>query len=214
LSYATLSLMTLPLVTLPLAGCAGTKTLTDPILRLQTEGGSELGVTTDHGVVFLGRSATRGSVEIEAKFGDGLNLERSVVEPIGGGIYTARTEIKLPSVAVSFAESRAGDTLIVAGRTERGSWERRARVVEDERIFGLLLASFGGELERPDQVGAGVFREVADGRRELVGLVSGRVTLGRDTYLAVVGPDVTWRLLAYRRDLLRHTPRVYRDDVY
>ena len=73
------------LAALPLIGCAGTRTLTDPVLRITTEGGAELGVATDHGVVFLGRSAARGGVGLEAVFGDGPSLERSVTEPVGGG---------------------------------------------------------------------------------------------------------------------------------
>lgn len=202
------------LAALPLAACAGSRTLTDPVLRITTEGGAELGVATDHGVVYLGRTAARGALELEAVFGDGPSLERSVSEPVGGGLFTARTEIELPCVAVSFAEPRAGEALVVAGRTEDGPWERTTRVVVDERVLGLLIEPVGGELDRADQVGAGVFREVAPHRRELVGLVSGRVTLDGETYLAVVGPEVLWRLVAHRRDHLRRKPQVYREDVF
>ncbi|MEZ6018226.1 MAG: hypothetical protein R3F49_24195 [Planctomycetota bacterium] len=119
-----------------------------------------------------------------------------------------------PARRGSFDAPRAGESLIVVGRTDGGSWERTTRVVEDPREFGLLVESFGGEFERADQVGAGVFRSVGDHRRELVGLVSGRVTLDGRTYLVVVGPEVTWRLVARRRDLLRRKPWVYRRDVY
>lgn len=198
---------------LPLLGCAGSRSLADPVVRVTTDAGTELGVSTDYGVVFLGRYGTRGPVAIEAYFGDGPSLERSVTEPVGGGLFTARTEIELPSVALSFEAPRPGEELIVAGRTEREGWEQTTRVAEDERVFGLLLENVGGDLSRADQVGAGVFRQVTPHRRELVGLVSGRVTLDGRTYLAVVGPEVTWRLVAHRRDLLRRKPWVYREDV-
>jgi len=73
--------------------CVGSRTLTDPTLEIRTPHGSELGVSTDYGVIFLGRTAQSGSVEITAWFGDGPSIESSVIEPIGGGLYTAETEI-------------------------------------------------------------------------------------------------------------------------
>ncbi len=195
------------------AGCAGNRNLTDPIVRIQTEAGSELGVSTDYGVVFLGRSAARGPVTVEAVFGDGPSLERSIVEPVGAGLFTAAMEIDLPRVAVSFRAPEAGESLVIAGRDADGPWERSTRVIADERVFGLLVEPVGDVLERREQVGAGVFRELERGRRELVGLVSGRIVLDGRERLAVVGPEVLWRLVAHRRDLLRRKPWVYREDV-
>ena len=49
-------LLTLCLV----VGCTGTRKLVDPVLRINTAGGSELGASTIYGVVFLGRTATSG----------------------------------------------------------------------------------------------------------------------------------------------------------
>jgi len=195
------------------AGCAGNRNLTDPMVRVQTEGGTELGVSTDYGVVFLGRSAARGPVTVEATFGDGPSLERSIVEPVGGGLFTAAMEIDLPRVPVSFRTPQAGEALVIAGRDAAGTWERSTRVIADERVFGLLVEPVGDVLERREQVGAGVFRELGKDRRELVGLVSGRIVLDGRERLAVVGPEVLWRLVAHRRDLLRRKPWVYREDV-
>ena len=50
------------LLLLPAAGCLGpyTHKLSDPTLVLQTRGGTELGVSTEYGVVFLGRTARSG----------------------------------------------------------------------------------------------------------------------------------------------------------
>ena len=206
-------LLAVSLVSLVFVGCAGSRTLADPVVRITTEGGNELGVSTDYGVVFLGRTATRGPVAIEAHFGDGPSVERSITEPVGGGLFTALTEIELPSVPISFDPPRAGEALVVAGRTTQGQWERATSVVIDERVFGLLVESIGGALDEGDQVGAGVFRQINEYDRELVGLVSGKLTLDGRTYLAVVGPEVTWRLVAHRRDLLRRKPWVYREDV-
>ena len=53
--------------------------------------------------------------------------------------------------------------------------------------------------------------------RRLVGLVAGRVVLkdesGTREYLAVVGAEDLWRLVAHHRDLLERKRWVYREDV-
>ena len=92
--------LALPLVT----SCVGTRTIQEPTLALKTSGGRELGVSTDYGIVFLGRTAQSGRVEIESRFGDGPNLEPAVIEPVGAGLYTAETEIRLPQVPLAFVE--------------------------------------------------------------------------------------------------------------
>lgn len=201
------------------SACVGTRKLTDPTVRVFTEAGSELGVSTTYGLVFLGRTATSGRVEIEARFGDGPSLESSVIEPIGGGLYTAETEIRLPAVRLRFESPRPGDRLLIAGRGDSGPWETTTTVRRDPRVFGLLV-DLPPRLEgRANQVGAGVFWVNPDDEndRRLVGLAAGRVTLedagGARTYLAVVGPDDLWRLVTHRRDLLRRRPWIYREDV-
>ena len=196
-----------------LVGCAGTHSLSDPVVRIQTEGGAELGVSTDYGVIYLGRSAARGRVEVEAYYGDGASIETSTAVPVGGGVFTAPTTIRLPSVPISFAPTRAGETLIVVGRDGGRKWESEVRVIEDPRVSGLLVSMPGSLPDRPDQVGAGVFRQTAPHRREFVGLASGRITLDGQTYLAVVGPEQTWRLVTFRRNLLERKRWVYREDI-
>lgn len=207
------TLVALALAAGPLASCAGTRALADPVVRVQTENGAELGVSTDYGVVYLGRSATRGAVAVEAYFGDGPSIESSSAVPVGGGLFTAPMQIDLPAVPISFAPTVDGEALVVRGRTEDRDWESTVRVHADRRVVGLLVTGAGNMPDRRDQVGAGVFRQVSANERELVGLVSGRITLDGVTYLAVVGPEQLWRLVGFRRDLLQRRPWVYREDV-
>lgn len=199
--------------------CVGSRTLTDPTLEMRTPHGSELGVSTDYGVVFLGRTAQSGSVEITAWFGDGPSIESSVIEPIGGGLYTAETEIRLPQVSISFDDPRAGSRVLVVGRTSGGEWVREMSVATDPRVLGILLA-IPSELENaPDQIGAGVYvvPEIGEEAKILLGLVSGKITLknkdGERSYLTVVGPEDLWRLVVHRRDLLQRRRWVYRQDI-
>jgi hypothetical protein len=207
------------LAALVVASCVGTHKMQDPVVVIQTGGGSELGVSTDYGVVFLGRSAGAGSVEITAWYGDGPSIEASVIEPIGGGLFTAETEIRLPSVPMTFVAPRSGDELLVSGRSGSSKWEETLEVRSDPRVLGILLAVPGELRNHPDQVGAGVF-VVPDGNKNkkmLVGLVSGILRLEGDSgvreYLTVVGPEDLWRLVTHRRDRLRRKPWVYREDI-
>jgi len=211
--------LALALLTLLLTGCRGTRTLTDPTLQIRTRGGAELGVATDFGVLFLGRTARSGEVEIVAWFGDGPSTESSVIEPLGDGLYTAETQIRLPSIPMSFTTPRPGDELVIVGRQGGELWEERVRAVSDPSVEGLLLSVPQRLRDAPDQVGAGVFVEQYEhGPRRLVALVSGRLVLrsangGEREYLTAVGPDQLWRLVARRQDLLNRRRWFYREDI-
>jgi hypothetical protein len=199
------------------SACYGTRNIQDPTVVIRGPGGSELGVSTDYGLVFLGRTAQAGPIEVTSWFGDGPSIESTVVEPVGGGLYTAETEIRLPSVALTYVEPKPGDSLLVIGRTPSGKWESTVTVRSDPRVYGLILSVPGPLRGRADQVGAGVFVVTEDDKKELVGLVSGRLKLqtqgGTREYLTVIGPEDLWRLVTLRRDRLRPKPWVYREDV-
>jgi hypothetical protein len=209
----------LALLALLCSSCVGTRKLIDPTLRIHTRGGDELGVSTDYGVIFLGRTATAGYIEVEAMFGDGPSVESTVIEPLGGGLYTAETEIRLPSVPLKFDNPLPGTTLLIAGRTASGPWEATVDVVSDPRVYGILL-EIPLELQgRANQVGAGVYwvSPYDEHEKRLVGLVTGRVTLsgpdGEHEFLSVAGPEDLWRLVTHRRDLLQRKTWVYREDI-
>ena len=202
---------------LTLAACTGNRKVTDPVVAIMTEQGSELGVSTEFGVVFLGTTTDRGPVTVEAYFGDGPSLEQSVIEPVGGGLYTAEMEIRLPHVPVSFDLPADGDVLEVMGRRGWDRWSVMSECRVVEGVEGVLLEIPDGFQDSAEQTGAGVYRKLGEFDRELVGLVSGKVSLQRDgelrQYLAVIGADTLWRLAAHRRDKLRRRPFVYREDI-
>ena len=204
------------LFALILTSCVGTRTAVDPTVTLLTSGGTELGVSTDYGVVFLGRTARSGPVQMRIWFGAGPSIEGSLIEPVGGGIFTAEADISLPRVALDFAPPVAGETLLVAGRNANGPWEAEVTAHSDPRVWGSLLSIPSQLVGRADQVGAGVYRHGPSGRR-LVGLVSGRLLLdtaaGKNEYLTVVGPAHLWRMVTHRKDAGRRRPWVYREDI-
>lgn len=199
------------------SACQGTRKITDPVVVITTQNGTELGVSTDYGIVFTGGTAERGEVMIKAYYGDGPTVERSVIEPVGPELFTAETDIVLPTVPISFKEPRDGETLLLKGRKDNRSWSAVTRVRTDSRVLGLILEIPSGFPDDPDQVGAGVYRRTGAHQLELVGLVTGKIQLERNNgirkYLAVAGPNEMWRLAAHRRDRLRKKPFVYREDI-
>lgn len=201
------------------SACVGTRKLADPTLSIRTPKGEELGVATDHGLVFLGHTATSGRAEVTAWFGDGPSVEPVVIEPVGGGLYTAETEIRLPEVTISFVDPKPGDELIVVGRGPEGTWEETVRVASEPRALGILTGVPHGLRGHDEQTGAGLF--VTDpedpSRRKLVGLAAGIVVFqsaqGTREYLAVVGPQDLWRLVTHRHELAKKRRWIYRDDI-
>jgi hypothetical protein len=200
------------------AGCTGYRTIADPTLLIETQGGAELGVSTEYGVVFLGRTAQAGNAQITTWFGDGLQTESVAIEPVGSGIFTAEPEIRFPEARMSFVEPRPGDEVIVIGRHGSKKWERKVTVRQHPRVDGILLPALDEVEKAPDQIGAGVFVAREDEANPVfVGLVSGVLTLTEggktENFLTVVGMRDLWRLVAHRRELERTRKRVYREDV-
>jgi hypothetical protein len=214
-----LSPLALVLACTALASCAGTRKLADPVLEIRSSEGRELGVATDYGLIFLGRTARSGAIDVTAWYGDGPSVEATVVEPLGGGLYTAETEIRLPRVPMSFDTPKPGTLLLVIGRNGATRWEAAVAVEKSDKIDGLLLTAAPAILEQPSAIGAGVYLVGEDrSEKRLVALVSGRVTLQRadgksEDFITAVGPDQLWRLLTYRRDYPHKRRFVYREDV-
>ncbi|MBK7645495.1 MAG: hypothetical protein IPJ19_21090 [Planctomycetes bacterium] len=201
------------------SACVGTRKLADPVLEIRTPKGSELGVATDHGLIFLGHTANSGRAEITAWFGDGPSVEPIVIEPVGGGLYTAETEIRLPSVPISFVDPRPGDQLTIIGRDEDGTWSTSVRVANEPRALGILTDIPRRLRGHDDQTGAGVFvpDPIEPSGLRLVGLVAGIVNFqsakGTREYLAIVGPQDLWRLVTHRHDETKKRRWIYRDDI-
>ncbi len=193
-------------------------------MRLDTGGPGELGVSTDYGVVFLGRGRKSGPVEFTSWFGDGPSFETGIVEPLGDGLFTTRAEIEIPRVPIHWSEPRAGTRVLVRGRRPSGSgtgaapFAFEAEVASDPRIEGLVLRSSGSLRALGEgEAGAGVYLEQEDGGLALLGLVTGRVVLsgptGEREYFTVAGPRELWRLASHARDLDRPRWPAAREDV-
>jgi hypothetical protein len=174
--------------------CTVTRNYADATVTLHTSGGTELGVSTPGGVVFLGNTARSGEVDMTVWFGDGPSIEASIIEPIGSGLYLAQGEIRFPTVEVAFISPQPGDRVFAQGMSFRSAQDLPRDI---------------------SQVGAGVFWiDPETDRRALIGLISGRVLLSDGTeYIAAVGCEGLWRLIANRRDDSNEGRWTYRDDI-
>jgi len=206
--------------TIALAACqviplesSGRRTL-DPVVVVHGQDGDELGVSTDYGIVFLGKTARSGRVEFTTWFGDGPAREEGLVESVGGGIYATTGEILLPCVALCLETPPAGSTVMVRGRRGGTPYEIEAQLASDPRVTGVLLAP-NPQLDRleDDQQGAGVFYIQPTKPLQLIGLLRGRVELGGKRYVTAVGPEDLWRLIVQRRNSDRPRRWVYRQDI-
>jgi len=214
--------LTTALCVLPLlaAGCLGPSARPgpgDPTVLLRTPGGDELGVSTDYGVLFLGRGAQSGPVDLTAWFADGPSWEAGSITDLGGGLFVTRPEIRLATVPFAFEETRRGQEVTVRGRRGGTIWETETEVVTHPQVEGLLLrATDRLRAMRDDEVGAGVFVGDPEERR-LVGLVSGRLLLetaeGSREFITVLGPRELWRAVLESKGGPEPPPWVYRDDI-
>ena len=198
--------------------CQGTRPSPDATVRLLSRGGPELGVSTDYGIVFLGRGQQAGSVEFDTWFGDGPSRESGVIETLGDGLYVTEAEIRIPEVPLTFKVPGEGQQVEVIGRVGAERHHTVGTVTSHSDVSGLLLQMRPGTPRfDPSQVGAGVYVK-RRGRTYLVGLVSGCVGLpGPDgepvEYVAVVGPERMWRVVTHGRNWGRGRHRVYREDI-
>jgi len=205
------------LASLVLAGCIAQPPM-DPTVHMLTPGKTELGVSTDYGIIFLGRGQQSGNVDFDVWFGDGASREFGIIEPVGGGLFVTEAEIQLPGAQLTFDVPAAGEQVVVTGRRGPSRWQTTALVASHPKVSGLLLER-NDDLAELDvtQVGAGVYVH-RTGRDWLLGLISGSIVLPDESgepreYMTVVGPERMWRVVVHDRNRSRGRRWVYREDI-
>ena len=186
----------------------------DPVVVVHGPSGDELAVSTEYGVVFLGRTVQSGRAEFTAFFGDGPAREEGQVESLGGGLYATDCEILLPSAVLCFDPPPEIRDVRVRGRRGGLPFEIEAELATDPRVTGVLLLA-NDELDdlTEAELGAGVFLVDPTKPLQLVGLLTGRLELGGRRYYTAVGPEDLWRAVTHRRNSDRPRRRVYREDI-
>jgi hypothetical protein len=174
----------------------------NPVMRIETRGGTELGAGTDVGVLFLARTAQEGPCRVHYWRGPTPLVEDGVVERWGGIFYRATIDLKHPFARFLDRELRADDKL-KALLYARGAVEViELKRATDPAIAGDVVVWPGRDLP----VGTGVFSEDERGLL-FVGLIAGQIEVAGTRYLVHTGVN------ALREAMMTAKPHAERRQV-
>ncbi len=158
-----------------------------PIVGVTTTGGKELGVATDQGVLFLGRTAEKGPAKVLYHIDAAPVVEAGRVVPVGGSLFEVLLDVPVATVPISFEPLRPSESLIMMWLDGDEVRTHPVEVSSDPIVYGTAVRRPAGLVLAAEHVGAGVFRDT-DAGLALVGLVkaSARVT-GGEEYLLLAG---------------------------
>lgn len=183
-----------------------------PVVAIQTIGGTELGVATDDGIVFLGRSAIEGPVKVTYWLDRAPVIEAGTIRPLGGPLLQVELDVPIPTVPIDFEETKPNETLTMMGVDGLNRWRVPVQVVTDDRIVGNAITAPASVELGPQHIGAGVFRET-DGGMHLVGMVKAvaRASTGERWFL-LAGPTELRRALLEPKGAVPEREIRYRAD--
>jgi len=182
---------------------------------IRTPAGSEQGVTTPLGTVFLARTAQQGPCDVTIFFGDGPSIEPGRIAPIQDGLARVDLELKAPWTELSMYYPTPEDDLVVGIASERDVDFYSTHAATG--VNGTAVDLPSGFPTAPSSVGAGVFRR-EDQRYRLVGLVTGVARFvdasgKRREVLTYLGPKELLPLWIENRDRDRAFDPPRRDDI-
>lgn len=162
-----------------------------PVVGIRTTGGSEMGVPTGDGVLFLGRTAQKGPAKVLYFIGETPVVEAGNVRPVGGSLFGVELEVDIPTVPISLDPLQPGDQLELVGLDGDRVFHRDVSVPRNAAVSGTVVSWPEGMDLKPEHVGAGVFRVTAAGRA-LVGLVKATARVqGGQGFLVLAGlPEI------------------------
>ncbi|MEZ5962575.1 MAG: hypothetical protein R3F56_01900 [Planctomycetota bacterium] len=189
LPLSALGLSVLALSGLALSACtqwlfSGVQRLSNdrPVMRIETRGGSEAGIGTDDGILFLGRTAQEGPCRIHYWLGLTPVIEDGVVERWGGIFFRARMDLRHQHVPYLDRDLEPDETL-VAMLTDGPTFVEIPLVrAHGAQIEGDAVDWPGRELP----AGTGVFART-DGGLRVVGMIAGSIEVGDQRYLVHTG---------------------------
>jgi hypothetical protein len=164
-----------------------------PVAMIETRGGVEFGATTDHGILFLGRTAQEGPCRVHFFVGQDVHVEDGTIEAAGGGFHRAVIDVQHQAVPLLARSLGPHDELMALTFDGSSVGEVAVRRATEEGIEGDLLVPPAERLA----AGTGLFvradpDDPIPGWR-LAGLVAGeaRLETGARTarYIVFSGPD-------------------------
>lgn len=182
---------------------------TRPVMRIETRGGTELGVGTEAGVLFLGRTAQEGACRIHYWLGPTPVVEDGTVERWGGVFYRAQMDLEHPRARFLDRDLTEGEPLLAVLHEGHSTAEVDLQRVREPGIEGDVVAWPGRDLP----AGTGVFVRDDEGLA-FVGMIAGRIETGGSRYLVHTGTTAMREALLTAKPhaeprLLKHRP----DDI-
>lgn len=147
-----------------------------PVVRIETNRGVEYGAATDHGILFLGRTATEGPCRVHYFLGPQVYVEDGVIQPAGGILYFADIDLKHQTAPLFARDVLPNDQLFALSMTEDDTYETGLRLAREAGIDGDIAYHPGSPLA----IGTPLFVRAGEGEDErlhFVGLVAGEATL-------------------------------------
>lgn len=170
-----------------------------PVVRIETRGGVEYGVTTTDGILFLGRTATEGPCRVHLFLGATPTpmIEDGTIETAGSVFYRVDFDLKTMAVPLLERDLEPGDALVAIPFTGPfATSEVPVRLAQNSSIEGDVIEWPGRDLA----VGTGVFVR-QQGQLMCAGMVAANLELQGTRYIALAGSSSIRSLLA--------TPRPY-----
>lgn len=183
-----------------------------PVVAIETIAGRELGVSTEDGVLFLGRSSSEGPAKVTYFLDRAPLVEAGMIRPFGASLMKVELDVDIPSVPIDFEMPRAGEELILMGIDDDSRWQVPVTVADDDRIQGSAVRVPASLKLAPRHIGAGVFR-TQDGDLRLIGMVKAmaEASTGERWYL-LAGPNELRRALLEPKDAVPTREIRYRAD--
>ncbi len=159
-----------------------------PVVRIETMKGVEYGAATDHGILFLGRTATEGACRVHYFLGSQVYTEDGTVTPAGGVFYRAEIDLKHQIAPLLGRDLTQDDTILALTMRGDDVYGNTMALARKPGIDGDVATWPGVHLP----VGTPLFVSIDD-ELHFVGLVAGVATLEqesrRERFVVFSGPD-------------------------
>lgn len=166
-----------------------------PVVVIQTVGGVELGVATDDGILFLGRSAIEGPAKVTYWLDRAPVVEAGTIRSLGASIVQVELDVPVPTVPLDLSDLVPGEDLVMIGADALERWSVPVRAADSEIAQGSVVSAGSNIQLAPHHVGAGVYRQNERGS-VLVGLVKGVATTSSgERWILLAGPAELRRAL-------------------
>lgn len=145
-----------------------------PLVRIETRTGVEYGAATDHGILFLGRTAQKGPCRVHYYLGDQMFVEDGMIRHRGSVLYEAEIDLKHQRIPLLDRDVLFEDELLALTLEGYDTVEHPVHLVRELGIDGDVVTAPGAAIPAGTPL---VIRRGPDDDFVLAGLIAGAATL-------------------------------------